>query len=966
MVDVGPADDDASDPTNVSAQIVQIPALPVTLPITALITPTKFPVTSVVLKYRIMYEPDVPVPMVDDGTNGDAAAGDGIYTGLISTTKLLPGQMLRWKVEATDSQGVVGKEPPFKEPTDSPEYFGTVAIDRSLETSLLPILHWFMAPTANPDTDSRVGVALYYNGEFYDNVGTTIHGQSTRDGRFLKKSYDLNFTGGHHFKYGPEETRASDINLLTDFPDKTKARNTLAYEVLRLSGVRAHFAFPARMQRNGQLYGLVDIVENGDASYLERAGFDPQGALYKLYSFLTPSSTFEKKTRRNENAADLTAFATGMAKTGEAFLQFGYDNVDVAANINFLAALIMTHNDDLGHKNYYCYRDTNGTREWTLLPWDMDLAFGHNWTGSANYFDDSMYTDRAVSPGPGAGNRFFDFGYTGSAALTEMFRRRLRTLRDRFLPQTGNDTWHHNRFNEILAQIDPPNVVSDADLDYAKWGPAPWVLANGSTVSPNKANTPAQEIARVLNEYIPGRRTRLYTTNASIFPPAQVAHPVINIGAIEPNPGLPNSQTQEFFVLENPNTTAVDLSGWTITGGVEMTLPPGTVIPSITRATVTDPDRNKLYVARNALGFRARTTSPKALEKRFVVSGYRGQLSARGESIELRDDTGFVIATKSWPAAPTPAQLSLRITEIHFSPPPPTAAELAALPGVSGSDFEYIELENIGAAALDLGGITVTEGLDFVFPAGIMLEPGGRILVVANTAAFDLRYGTGLNRVGNWDGRLSNGGDRLQLVDMVGESIIDFTYNDTWYPWVEAHGHSLVVVDPAATPHDEWGKRTRWGVSLEPAGTPGKAAAGFAMVYEVWENTAFTADEREHPEAVGLEIDFDRDDLINLLEYATSSNPKDGASRRLPTASVVTVGGERYAALTFRSPKNALDLTYTLETSHDLGPWSAGAKRVGAATDNGDGTETVTLRSRLPEPTPHTSTFLRLRVTHTP
>ena len=35
-------------------------------------------------------------------------------------------------------------------------------------------------------------------------------------------------------------------------------------------------------------------------------------------------------------------------------------------------------------------------------------------------------------------------------------------------------------------------------------------------------------------------------------------------------------------------------------------------------------------------------------------------------------------------------------------------------------------------------------------------------------------------------------------------------------------------------------------------------------------------------------------------------------------------------------------------------------------TDNGDGTETVTIRSQLPEPTPHTSTFLRLRVTHTP
>ena len=45
-------------------------------------------------------------------------------------------------------------------------------------------------------------------------------------------------------------------------------------------------------------------------------------------------------------------------------------------------------NNDQGHKNYYMYRDSNRTGEWTILPWDVDLSLGHTWTSAQNYFDD--------------------------------------------------------------------------------------------------------------------------------------------------------------------------------------------------------------------------------------------------------------------------------------------------------------------------------------------------------------------------------------------------------------------------------------------------------------------------------------------------------------------------------------------------------------------------------------------------
>ena len=38
--------------------------------------------------------------------------------------------------------------------------------------------------------------------------------------------------------------------------------------------------------------------------------------------------------------------------------------------------LTITGDTDCCHKNYYVYRDTEGTGEWQGLPWDVDLSFG--------------------------------------------------------------------------------------------------------------------------------------------------------------------------------------------------------------------------------------------------------------------------------------------------------------------------------------------------------------------------------------------------------------------------------------------------------------------------------------------------------------------------------------------------------------------------------------------------------------
>jgi spore coat protein CotH len=111
-----------------------------------------------------------------------------------------------------------------------------------------------------------------------------------------------------------------------------------------------------------------------------------------MYNVLdSATSGVEKKTRKNESNSDLQALINGLRRTGTARTQFIYDNVNVPAMVNYLDAMIITGGVDCCHKNYYAYRDTEGTGEWQFLPWDLDLTFGRNWTGTLTYFDDTMY-----------------------------------------------------------------------------------------------------------------------------------------------------------------------------------------------------------------------------------------------------------------------------------------------------------------------------------------------------------------------------------------------------------------------------------------------------------------------------------------------------------------------------------------------------------------------------------------------
>ncbi len=597
------------------------------------------PIDVVSLQYRIMFDREVSVAMVDDGTNGDTLAGDGVYSASIPSSASVPGQMIRWRVTAGDANGDTMRWPIFADPDDSDQYFGTMV--SSPVESKLRVLNWFIDDTnfRNAGTDNGGHGSLFFLDQFYDNIRANSHGQSTRN--FPKRSYDLDFNQGNRFQWQDGESRVRDINLLTNWADKAKFRHALAYDMYRDAASPALFAFPVRVQRNGSFFSVADMVEDADDRTLERLGLNPDGALYKMYDGLNSAGAWEKKSRRWDDKTDLTDLRNATRLRGEDWSRFAFDNVDIPEFVNFLPLFDLQNNKGCCHKNYYLYRDTGNTDEWQIFIWDPDLAFGHDFKSGSGYFDDEMDWDNPLFSSRGTNNALLRKLYStrDTPGFNEMYLRRLRTLMDEMLQPSDTpyeDRYLESRMDAYVALIDPNDdpfdetprppdwpdarhgVVlgsDDADLDYNTWGS--WDHANGNRLYAARGETMREHAQRIKDEYLDQRRDFLYGLRQ--LPGPQIGNPKLDFGTIETE-----SPDSAYIELMNPHDVAVDISGWQLGEAVEFTFPAGTVIPS----------GWSLYVVADKNAFRARTQGPSGGEGLFIVGGWDGELSV-GETLRL-------------------------------------------------------------------------------------------------------------------------------------------------------------------------------------------------------------------------------------------------------------------------------------------------------------------------------------------
>jgi hypothetical protein len=190
------------------------------------------------------------------------------------------------------------------------------------------------------------------------------------------------------------------------------------------------------------------------------------------------------------------------------------------------------------------------------------------------------------------------------------------------------------RIDQLAALIAP-----DAALDNAKWNSHAW--GNGST-NPNYPQPYPDAVAELRDSYLPERRRQLFNRLApqtGEIPGPQSAGAVVLIRGADCNP-VSGNQDEEFVQLFNPNSFAVDISGWTLTAGSSPQTPlfvfrGGTVIPA----------GGTLYVAASRPAFRARRSSPTGGQSLFVVGDYTGRLSDQGETLGLTDRQGVKVAS---------------------------------------------------------------------------------------------------------------------------------------------------------------------------------------------------------------------------------------------------------------------------------------------------------------------------------
>lgn len=161
-----------------------------------------------------------------------------------------------------------------------------------------------------------------------------------------------------------------------------------------------------------------------------------------------------------------------------------------------------------------------------------------------------------------------------------------------------------------------------------------------------------------------------------------------------------------------------------------------------------------------------------------------------------------------------PVASNLCITELMYYPADPNT--------------EFIELKNIGAVTIDPALAKFTNGIDFTFPS-LTLDPDEYVLIVENPAEFSAAYPdvpAGVEVLGPYDGSFDNGGERIKLVDAVGQTIHKFDYDDGWYEITDGGGFSLTIKDPTGTDPNLWDEKAGWRPSASIGGSPGEDDSG--------------------------------------------------------------------------------------------------------------------------------------------
>ena len=176
------------------------------------------------------------------------------------------------------------------------------------------------------------------------------------------------------------------------------------------------------------------------------------------------------------------------------------------------------------------------------------------------------------------------------------------------------------------------------------------------------------------------------------------------------------------------------------------------------------------------------------------------------------------------------------INELHYNPAAPEGGGSAAAP-------EWMELHNPMSIRVDLGGWSVRGGVNYVFPDGTVMEPGG-YLVVSATA------GVPAGAIGPLAGRLNNDGEEIRLHERWGRMMdrVDYRKSGEWPAAPDGGGPSLAKRRPERASE----LASSWVASAAVDGTPGQENFPFGL--ELAPRPVFTLGSEWKYEPTGAEL----------------------------------------------------------------------------------------------------------------
>lgn len=990
------------------------------------------------------------VAMRDDGQNGDAVAGDSIYTAVLPAAVQQHRRLIRYRIETTDAHGTPSsiRVPYADDEQPNFAYFvyngvpgwtgalrptafaGAPATQaQTFSPELLSSIEPYHLLARNVDVnnsqysssfnDVRFPGAFVYEGVVYDHIEFKNRGIGSTyvSG---KNKWAIHFNRARDFQARDNWGRKYDEDWNSLFLDANAGpwaavhrgsagvEEAASYRIYELAGVPAlktHYVhlrviddaqeISPTSQYEGDFWGLYLSLEPMEGNFLDERGL-PDGNIYSI-----EGNNGDKKNQSETQVADGSdwiTFRNGVAQTGQSEAWYRA-NEDLPNLYTFMGLSRLIGNVDVrpGDNYRYYYRPTDN--RWVILPYDLDMQFiaATHWGGSM----DGMVV-------AGAPNSIR--AMSRHEALAVEYRNRARELLSLMASDpTPSGGQIGQLIDEYADMVNPEGrPLTWADADAAMWNLHPRTNGSGA----NTGQTSHKGNFWRAN-YLDGTRGGLggtvqtgswvrtlpdpdrdgfgdhegqmqwfvdYATNTypQSAPPWVRKATNASGGGADPSADRQRGYGYKYLEWEshyggyfnanvNPSTPpdlsypgkpVISHAGAPGFPAGDLTFRSSAFTPSSQGGTTFAAMEWRLgEISAPGIPF-YREGTPRTYEIEPLWSS--GELTSFSETIRIpasavraghtyRARVRHKDANGRWSLWSEPVQFiagqadvsvlvqSLVISEVHYNPAPPSAAEAAA--GYNNDDFEFIELKNISALPVDLTDVRFTKGIDFNFPAGRILPAGGFVLLVKNPAAFAMRYGNGLADLiaGSYGpDSLSNGGEQVKLSYGLGEPIRDFVYDDAapWPEGADGQGYSLTLVNPDANP--DHALASSWKASARIGGTPGAdESGGGGVTFAQW-----TAG---YPGLGGALDDDDRDGLVNLLEFALGGDPRANSADRLPTGSLApfTVGGTtaQYLTLTLRRPSDRAGVTYEVEFSGDLRAWSGGAVLVSTETSGGVTTE---------------------------